>query len=133
MKVDDFAGGSERLVNPIEVGKVHYLQRYLRILPKSWQRKIVTNASKKAPKMGFVVEPYAFFLFYEIKDLNRVEHLLPSDFEVAKSRVFADDAEKYYGIVSLFRLHTSTWSPLCRGETRCYYDHLRGKVYRRYF
>lgn len=109
MKVDEFAYGSERLIDPIEVGKVHYLQRWLRKLPKSWQRKIVTNASKKTPKMGFVVEPYAFFLFYEIADISKVNELLPEGFEVTKSRMFDGDAEKYYGIASIFRLHTGTF------------------------
>ena len=108
-KIDRFAYGSERLVNPITVGKVHYMQRWLNKLPRSWQRKIITSASKKASKMGFVVEPYAFFLFYEIPDLEKANALLPDDFEVVKSRVFAGDEEKYYGIVSIFRLHASTF------------------------
>lgn len=109
MKVDDFARGSERLVNPIEVGKVHYLQQWLRKIPKSWQRKIVTNASKKSPKMGFIVEPYALFLFYEIVEPEKVASLLPDGFELTKSRIFTGDEEKLYGIVSIFRLHTSTF------------------------
>jgi len=109
MKVNDFAYGSERLVDPIQVGKVHYMQHWLNKLPRFWQRKIITNASKKTPKMGFVVEPYAFFLFYEIKDAAKVNALLPDGFEIMKSRVFAGDEEKYYGIVSTFRLHTSTF------------------------
>lgn len=109
MKVDDFAYGSERLVNPIEVGKIHYLQKWLHKLPQSWQRKIITNASKKTPKMGFIVEPYAFFLFYEIKEPTKVAQLLPEGFEPTKSRIFVDDEEKYYGIASTFRIHTSTF------------------------
>lgn len=109
MKISNFAYGSERLVDPIKVGKIHYFQHWLKMLPKAWQRKIVTNASKKTPKMGFVVEPYAFFLFYEIEDIERTNRLLPEGFEVAKTRVFAGDEEKYYGIVSIFRLHTSTF------------------------
>lgn len=109
MNVDKFAYGSERLVNPIEVGKVHYLQQWLRKLPKAWQRKIVTSAAQKTPKMGFVVEPYAFFLFYEIDDPSKVTPLLPDGFEPMKSRVFAGDVEKFYGIVSIFRVHTSTF------------------------
>ena len=109
MKVDDFAYGSERLIDPIEVGKIHYLQRWLRKLPRSWQRKIVTRASEKSPKMGFVVEPYAFFLFYEINNTDKVKILLPDGFELTKSRVFIGDEEKYYGIVSIFRLHTSAF------------------------
>lgn len=111
MRVDDFAYDSERLIDPIEVGKVHYLQRWLRILPKSWQRKIVTKASEKSPKMGFVVEPYAFFLFYELKDIEheRINALLPEGFKIAKSRVFTNGPEKYYGVASIFRLHTGTF------------------------
>lgn len=109
MNVSKYAYGSERLIDPIKVGKVHYLQGFLKMLPKSWQRKIVTHASKKSPKMGFVVEPYAFFLFYEIADVNKVNTLLPPGFEVTKSRVFAGDEERYYGIASIFRLHTGTF------------------------
>lgn len=107
MKVGEFAYGSERMIDPIEVGKVHYLEQWLRKMPKSWQRKIVTNAAKKSPKMGFVVEPYAFFLFYEIENLEKANQLLPEGFEITKARVFEGDEERYLGIVSLFRLHTS--------------------------
>jgi len=109
MKVKDFACGTERLVSPITVGKVHYLQRWLKMLPKSWQRGLVANAAKKATKMGFVVEPYALFLFYELNDPDKATMLLPDGFEVMKSRVFEGDEEKYYGIASVFRLHTSTF------------------------
>lgn len=109
MKINEFAYGSERLVDPIEVGKIHYLQRWLKMLPKPLQNKIITSASKKTPKMGFVVEPYAFFLLYEIKDISKANELLPDGFEVMKSRAFVGDEEKYYGIVSIFRLHTSTF------------------------
>jgi len=91
------------------VGKVHYMQRWLRRLPKSWQRSLVTKAAKKATKMGFVVEPYALFLFYELHDIDKTAMLLPDGFEVMKSRVFEGDEDKYYGIASIFRLHTSTF------------------------
>lgn len=109
MNINAFASGTERLVDPIEVGKVHYLQHWLHKMPTSWQRRIITNASKKTPKMGVIVEPYAFFLFYEIVDPDKAVQLLPEGFEIAKSRVFTGDTEKYYGIVSVFRLHTSTF------------------------
>ena len=109
MKINDFAAGAERLVDPIQVGKIHYLQHWLAKMPKSLQRKIVTNASKKSPKMGFVVEPYALFLFYEIRNPETANSLLPEGFQITKSRVFAHDTEKYYGIISIFRLHTSTF------------------------
>lgn len=109
MNIEKFAAGTERLVNPITVGKVHYGQHFLGRLPKSWQRRIITKASQKADKMGFIVEPYAFFLFYEVNDLEAAQALLPEGFELMKSRVFAGETEKYYGIASIFRLHTSTF------------------------
>ncbi len=109
MNTSDFARGTERLINPITVGKVHYSQHWLRRLPKTWRRKIITSASQKASKMGFVVEPYALFLFYELKDPALVMPLLPENFQPAKSRVFTGDTENYYGIASIFRLHASTF------------------------
>lgn len=109
MNISDFARSTERLIDPATVGKVHYCERWLRRLPKSWRRKVITHASQKASKMGFVVEPYAFFLFYELEDPTLITSFLPENFQPAKSRVFAGDVEKYYGIASFFRLHTSTF------------------------
>ena len=63
MNVLDYAKGVERLADPMEVGKVHYFQTKLKLLPVSWQKKLVTSAEKKASKMPFVVEPYCTFLF----------------------------------------------------------------------
>lgn len=109
MNVLEYAKGVERLVDPMMVGKTHYLQTRLRKLPVCLQRKIVTAASRKADKMPFVVEPYCTFLFYEIPDPTRVQKFMPDGFVPAQSAVFDDDTEKYYGIVSMFRIHTSVF------------------------
>lgn len=109
MNVLEYAKGVEKLVNPMEVGKVHYLQTKLERLPVWLQKKIVTNATKKANKMPFVVEPYCFFLFYEIPDPAKVQKFMPAGFRPAKSRIFETSPEKYYGIVSMFRIHTSVF------------------------
>ena len=109
MNVLEYAKGVERLVNPMEVGKVHYLQTKLKHLPIFLQRKIVTSAAKKADKMPFVVEPYCTFLFYEINEPEKIQKYLPDDFTPAKSAIFEGDVEKYYGIVSMFRIHTSVF------------------------
>ncbi len=66
MNILDYAKGVEKMVDPMEVGKVMYMQTKMRHLPVCLQRKIVTSASKKADKMPFVVEPYCSFLFYEL-------------------------------------------------------------------
>ena len=107
--VNDFARGTEKLVNPMDVGTTHHLQKKLSRLPVFIQRIIITSAAKKASKMGFVVEPYAFFLFYEIDNPDKIQYLLPDGFIPAKSSVFAGDTAKYYGIASIFRLHTSAF------------------------
>ena len=109
MNVLDYAKGVERLVNPMEVGKVTYMQTKLRRLPVWMQRKIVSSATKKADKMPFVVEPYCSFMFYEILEPEKMQRFLPEGFRPAKAAVFAGDKEKYYGIVTMFRVHSSVF------------------------
>jgi len=109
MNILEYAEGVEKLVDPMEVGKVHYMQTKLKRMPVWLQKKIVTSAAKKADKMPFVVEPYCTFLFYEIPEPKRVEKFMPEGFVPAKAAVFEGDAEKYYGIVSMFRIHTSVF------------------------
>ena len=109
MNVLEYAKGVEKLVDPMAVGKVQYLQTKLRRLPVCWQKKIVNSATKKADKMPFVVEPYCTFLFYEIPDPSKVQKFMPDGFLPAKAAVFEGGAKKYYGIVSMFRIHTSVF------------------------
>lgn len=109
MNILDFSKGVERLVNPMDVGKVHYMQTKMRHLPVWAQKKIVTAASKRANKMPFVVEPYCSFLFYEIPEPEKITKYLPDGFVPAKTAVFEGGPEKYYGIVSMFRIHTSVF------------------------
>ena len=109
MNVLEYAKGVEKLVNPMGVGKIHYLQTRMRRLPVWTQRKIIMSAAKKADKMPFVVEPYCTFLFYEIPDPGKVEKFMPAGFRPARSAVFTGDTKKYYGIVSMFRIHTSVF------------------------
>ena len=109
MNVLEYAEGVEKLVDPIMVGQSHYMQKKLAKMPVWLQKKIVTSAAKKADKMPFVVEPYCTFLFFKIPVPERVEKFMPDGFRPAKSAVFEGDAEKYYGIVSMFRIHTSVF------------------------
>ena len=93
-KILDYAKNVEKLVDPMEVGKVLYLQTKMKYLPIWAQRKIVTKASEKASKMPFVVEPYCTFLFYEIKDPAKIQKYLHEGFEPAKTAVFENGPEK---------------------------------------
>ena len=109
MSILEYAKGVERLVDPMEVGKVTYMQTKLRRLPVWMQRKIVSSATKKADKMPFVVEPYCSFMFYEITEPGKMQKFLPEGFVPAKAAVFEGDAPKYYGIVTMFRVHSSVF------------------------
>jgi len=109
MYKNDFTKGVEKLVNPITVGSLHFMQTFNRLLPKRVQKLLVTSSSKKIPFMGFVVEPYSFFLCYEIVDVKQAVSLLPDGFSLIKTSIFNDDEPKYYGILSCFRSHTSAF------------------------
>ncbi len=113
MKVLDYAKGVEKMVDPMMVGKTHYMQTKLRRLPVCLQRKIVKSAAKKADKMPFVVEPYCTFMFYELLQPEQIIAYLPDGFAPARSNIFAtergEQSGKFYGIVSMFRIHTSVF------------------------
>ncbi len=109
MNVLQYAKGVEKLVDPMMVGKTHYMQTKLAKLPVWLQKKLVMSGAKKADKMPFVVEPYCTFLFYEIPEPARVQKFMPEGFRPAKARIFETGPEKYYGVVSMFRIHTSVF------------------------
>lgn len=109
MNVHDFARGVEKMVDPMAVGKVLYLQTRLKKLPICLQKKIVKGRIKEGEKMPFVVEPYCSFFFYKIPDPTKIEKFMPDGFRPAKSAAFAGDTEEYYGIVSMFRTHTNVF------------------------
>lgn len=109
MNSEQFAKGTEQLVDPISVGSIHFLQQFYGLLPRGIQRKVLTQASRTTPYMGFVVEPYASFLFYEVTDPKRAAALLPPGFRLAKSRVFTGDEPSYFAIIGAFRVHTSAF------------------------
>ena len=101
MNILEYAKGVEKLVNPMEVGKVSYLQTKLRKLPVWMQRKIVTSATKKATNCSF--------MFYEITEPEKIQQFLPEGFRPAKAAIFEGDTPKYYGIVTMFRVHSSVF------------------------
>jgi hypothetical protein len=109
MNQGNFIRGVEKLINPITVGSLHFIQSFNKLLPKKIQKKIVESSSKKIPYMGFVVEPYAFFLCYEIADTSKATSLLPDGFQLIKTSIMKNDEPKYYGIIGCFRSHTSAF------------------------
>ncbi len=109
MKQNNFIKNIEKLVDPIEVGSLHFIQYFNGLLPKFIQKKLVESSSKKTPYMGFVVEPYSYFLCYEIKNIEKAKELLPDNFELIKTKIFEDDEPKYYSIFGCINTHTSAF------------------------
>jgi len=109
MTKKDFAKNVERLVDPISVGSLHFIQVFNQLLPTSVQKLLVTSSSKKTPYMGFAVEPYSCFLFYEVTDIDQASSLLPDGFELIKTKVFDNDEPKYYCVFGCFTAHTSAF------------------------
>lgn len=109
MNILDYAKGVERMVDPMRVGKMMSLQPRMRHMPVWLTKKMVLSAAKKSDKMPFVVEPYCSFLFYELKEPAKIQKYLPDGFVPAKAAVFEGGPEKYYGVVSMFRIHTSVF------------------------
>jgi len=107
MTKETFIKGVERLVDPIDVGTLHFIESFTKKIPKNLQEKLVEKSGEKTPYMGFVVEPYSYFLAYELKDLQRASDLLPDGFKLVKTKIFDDDEPKFYGIFGCFNAHTS--------------------------
>lgn len=105
----NFTKEVERLVNPMDVGSLHFIQSFYKLLPKIVQKKLVESSAKNIPYMGFVVEPYATFLCYEIEDTQLAESLLPNGFKLIKTKIFEEDDAKFYCIFGCFTAHTSAF------------------------
>lgn len=109
MQRDYFVEGTERLINPVTAGSVHFLQQFFGALPKGIQRKVMNRSSKTTPYMGFVVDPYALFVFYEVRDVQKAKSMLPEGFSLAKAQAFEGDEERFYAIQGFFRVRTSVF------------------------
>ncbi len=105
----EFIRGVEKLIDPITVGTLHFMQTFNNLLPKNIQKKLVNKSSKVTPYMGFVIEPYSCFLCYEIVDVERAKKLIPTNFKLIKCKIFDDDEPKYYVIFGCVNARTSAF------------------------
>lgn len=102
----DFIARTESMVSPREVGKLHGRAEMLARLPLSVQRWIVAHADADE-FAGFIVEPYALFLAYEIADEGLAQALLPAGFQLVPTSMFADSRPRHVGIIGAFNVHAS--------------------------
>ena len=99
----------ESLIDPAEVCDLYFIQRFKRLMPASLFKKLLFRAAKRFPYIGFVIEPYAIFLFFRLKDLERARALLPGRYELIKTRIAADEEPDYYHGMGIFNTKGSTF------------------------
>lgn len=104
-----FAEEIEKMIDPIDVGTIHFMETYAKIVPVSLLNKILKGGSKENSYMGFVVEPYSFFLCYRLRDLEFAKKLIPDNYRLIKTKIFENDIPDYYCIFGSFNVHTSAF------------------------
>jgi hypothetical protein len=99
---------TEQKVSPKQVGKLYANAEMLAKLPVRLQRWIVHRAGGD-PAMAFIVEPYCFFLAYEIEDHERAQAQLPAGYRLVPTSMFADGQPRYCAILGAFTVHASVF------------------------
>jgi hypothetical protein len=100
---------TEKMVIPEKVATTTQGSTMLRKLPLRLQRYIVDRGARTNPYMSFIVEPYATFLSFEIKNAAEIEQLLPSNYKLYPSAMFNGTLKRPCAIVSAFNVHTSVF------------------------
>lgn len=105
----DFIKMTEKLVTPKKVANLFQNSEKLRMLPKFLQHIIMEKGSKRDPFISFIVEPYSFFLAYEITNEEKISQILPKDYELVKTSMFEGNEERNCVIIGVFNVHTSVF------------------------
>jgi hypothetical protein len=100
---------TEKGVTPKKIATVFQGAEMLRKLPRSLQKKIMEKGAKTDPYISFIVEPYSFFLAYEVLDEEKLAGLLPVNYELVNSSMFQDAKERKCVILGAFNVHTSVF------------------------
>jgi hypothetical protein len=104
-----FTKRTEMLISPKAVGKLYQRAEMLGKLPLSIQKWIVGRVGRDEQQIGFVVEPYAYFLAYEITDLDAARAQLPPDYELVPTAIFEGTRPRHAAIIAAFNVHTSVF------------------------
>lgn len=107
---EKFIKGVESLIKPMQVSNLLFFQKLKGLLPPFLLKKLLLRASRNTPYIGFVIEPYSLFLFFKLRDMDAARAMLPDRYELAKTRLFADDEPDYYmGIGNLGTRASTFW------------------------
>ncbi len=104
-----FVEQTEKLIEPKAVGRLYGRAEMLARLPVAVQKRIVSRASGDSSRIGFVVEPYSFFLAYEIEDQAAARRQLPPGYQLLPTAMFEGTEPRLCGIVAAFNVHTSVF------------------------
>lgn len=100
---------TEGMINPEKVGQISQFSSFLGRLPLSWQKGIAKNGAKTNPYMGFVVEPYSFFLSYEITDVKKAQELIPEHYKIVPTAMFDTTDPRPTVVIGAFNVHSSVF------------------------
>jgi len=104
-----YINATEEMISPSKVAQVSQFSNIMSKLPLKWQKGIAAKGAKSNPYMGFVVEPYAFFLSYEITDLDAAQELMPDNYRLIPSAMFTNTSPRPSVIIGAFNVHTSVF------------------------
>jgi hypothetical protein len=99
----------ESLIDPAEVCDLYFFQRFKKLLPTALFKKMLARTSRKTPYLGFVIEPYALFMFYRLRDVDAARAMLPDRYELTKSAVFDGEEPAHYLGMGIFNTKASTF------------------------
>ncbi len=112
-----FVRKTESLTKPVDITAISFLGAFNKYLPLSLQRAIMKKGSATVPYMGFIVDPYCFFLSFAIKDPLAAAALLPDGYELAEAALFGGEEKKPLAIISSFAVRTSVFTGM---RVECY-------------
>jgi hypothetical protein len=104
-----FIKSTEELVTPKKIATIFQGAEMLRKLPRVLQKKIMEKGAKTDPYISFIVEPYSFFLAYEVLDEEKLTGMLPANYELVNTSMFQDAKERKCVILGAFNVHTSVF------------------------
>lgn len=99
----------ESLIDPAEVSDLGFIQRFKCLMPRSLFKKLLYRTSKKFPRIGFIIEPYSFFLFFRLKDIERAKAMLPARYELVKTSIVDGGESGYFQGMGIFSTRGSTF------------------------
>ena len=105
----EFIQKTESLVKPQDVTAISFLGDFNKILPKKTQHKMMEKGSRTIPYMGFIVDPYCFFLTFRIKDTAAAQAMLPDGYDLAEAAVYKNEEKYPMVILSAFSARTSAF------------------------